>query len=318
MWQRRWIGLAAAWIVGIAGVVVVMRIARRVRGLGAHLRRHAVGAEAVDAGARGAAQRRSAGHDPEPHADQPAERRKADPHGRSRPEREVQGRPGCDGRRPDEGAEDREHSDATTCTRCPIATRSPTRPSAWCSRWRRSSSNRTSAKSARIPIPPRNSSTSRSRSTRRSSRKPRIAQGIQDQAPVVERMVGKDYFTRLTEMTALLNQARASSCAKPSNRATRSSASLPARSRSCCRTTRPASGLECVGAGDRWPDRGAEAQARRVVAAVHRPAPGRHRHQAARSRSSKSRRYRCSRRAGRRQLAGPKAVQCTAIRCTSS
>jgi polysaccharide chain length determinant protein (PEP-CTERM system associated) len=26
MWQRRWIGLAAAWIVGIAGVVVVMRM----------------------------------------------------------------------------------------------------------------------------------------------------------------------------------------------------------------------------------------------------------------------------------------------------
>src|SRR6185503_4290049 len=26
MWQRRWIGLAAAWIVGIAGVVAIMRM----------------------------------------------------------------------------------------------------------------------------------------------------------------------------------------------------------------------------------------------------------------------------------------------------
>ena len=50
MWQRRWIGLAVAWMVGHRRCDLRVPPAGPVRSVGARLRRHAVDAAAADAG----------------------------------------------------------------------------------------------------------------------------------------------------------------------------------------------------------------------------------------------------------------------------
>src|SRR4029453_1800164 len=77
---------------------------REVRGQRPRLRRYAVAASSADGRARDPAQSRSAGGADEPHADQPPERRTADPYGGYGSPREIDGGARRPDRQPDEAA----------------------------------------------------------------------------------------------------------------------------------------------------------------------------------------------------------------------
>src|SRR4029453_19139043 len=77
---------------------------REVRGQRPRLRRYAVAAPSADGRARDPAQSRSAGGADEPHADQPPERRTADPYGGYGSSREIERGTGRADRQSDEEA----------------------------------------------------------------------------------------------------------------------------------------------------------------------------------------------------------------------
>ena len=104
MWHRRWIGLARRLDRRDRRHRYRLAHTREVRSQRPRLRRYAVAAAAADGRARDPAQSRSAGGADEPHADQPPERRKADPHGGYRSPREVDRGARRADRQPDEAA----------------------------------------------------------------------------------------------------------------------------------------------------------------------------------------------------------------------
>ena len=182
MWRFRWYGLIAAWAVGLLGSVGILLIPNKYRNTApASTSTPQSILKPLYVRNDRAAQRRAAGQHAEPYADQPSQHRSklvrmADLDLKSTSKTSADGAD----RSPDGGDRGAQTPRRTISTRWPTATTTRRRPSAWCSRWSRSSSSPASVRAGGTPTRPRPSSTSRSSRTRPSSRDAeRQAEGIQ-------------------------------------------------------------------------------------------------------------------------------------------